>query len=46
MFDDMEKGLKKMMTSQEVNEVCGRFKIQRDNPIEENQGTDVKPTKL
>jgi hypothetical protein len=46
MFDDMEKGLKKMMTSQEVNEVYGKFKMQRKIPIEENQETDVKPTKF
>lgn len=43
MFDDMEKGLKKMMTSQEVNEAYGKFKMQEDNPIEDNQETEIKP---
>ena len=46
MFDDMENGLKKMMTSQEVNEVIEKFKIQKENPTEENQETDVRLNKF
>ncbi len=46
MFDDMEKGLKKMMTSQEVNEVFEKCKIQKENPIEENQEPEVRLNKF
>lgn len=46
MFDDMENGLKKMMTSQEVNDVIEKFKIQKENPTEENQETDVRLNKF
>jgi hypothetical protein len=45
MFDDMENGLKKMMTSQEVNDVIEKFKIQKGNPTEENPETEVRLSK-
>jgi hypothetical protein len=45
MFDDMENGLKKMMTSQEVNDVIEKFKIQKGNPTEENSETEVRLSK-
>ena len=45
MFYDMENGLKKMMTSQEVNDVIEKFKIQKGNPTEENPETEVRPSK-
>lgn len=45
MFDDMENGLKKMMTSQEVNDVIEKFKIQKENPTEENPETEARLSK-
>lgn len=46
MFEDMEKGLKKMMTSQEVNDVIEKFKTQKENSIEENQETEASLNKF
>lgn len=45
MFDDMENGLKKMMTSQEVNDVIEKFKVQKGNPTQENPETEVRLSK-
>lgn len=46
MFDDMENGLKKMMTYQEVNDVIEKFKTQKENSIEENQETEASLNKF
>jgi len=41
MFDDMENGLKKMLPPQELNPIYEKYKIQNDNPIEENREVGV-----
>ena len=41
-----ETELKKMMTSQKVNDVIEKFKIQKGNPTEENPETEVRLNKF